>query len=50
MDEQVSGRIFCHVCEQVTDHIDKGDETVAANGAIVIPWWTCTVCGAENLS
>ncbi|GEB12592.1 hypothetical protein GUY44_29020 [Pimelobacter simplex] len=50
MDEQVSGRVFCHVCEQVTDHVDKGDETVAADGDIVIPWMTCAECGADNLA
>ncbi|SFM92912.1 hypothetical protein SAMN05421671_4136 [Pimelobacter simplex] len=50
VDEQVSGRVFCHVCEQVTDHVDKGDETVAADGDIVIPWMTCAECGADNLA
>ncbi|GAA3649325.1 hypothetical protein GCM10022237_06240 [Nocardioides ginsengisoli] len=40
---------FCHVCEEPTEHLDVGDRTIAAGGAVELAWWRCKECGAENL-
>lgn len=42
--------LFCHVCEQPTEHLYLGEKTQVAGGAVAIDWWTCKECGAENLS
>ncbi len=49
VDTGTTRQMLCHRCDQVTDHYLGDVTTVDGDKSIVIEWWVCGNCGAENL-
>jgi hypothetical protein len=36
-------QLECLACEKITDHL-RGPVTYAADGSVLVQWWTCLEC------